>query len=95
MDLGFVYRLSYTGTASPFLQLLPETYAEGTCRRESHSRSTLSDDSVRQGCPGLLLKNQESADEIVASKALADLDPVWGHGMLSSNIFVQMIYSSL
>ncbi len=36
----------------------------------------------------------KSADEIVASKALADLDPVWGH-MLSSDIFVQMIYSSL
>lgn len=35
-----------------------------------------------------------SADEIVASKPLADLDPVWGH-MLTSDIFVQMIYSSL
>jgi cyclase len=36
----------------------------------------------------------ESADEIAASKPLADLDPVWGH-MLSSDIFVQMIYSTL
>jgi cyclase len=37
----------------------------------------------------------KSADEIAASKPLADLDPVWGHGMLSSDIFVQMIYSAL
>ena len=36
----------------------------------------------------------KSADEVAASKPLADLDPVWGH-MLSSDIFVQMIYSSL
>lgn len=36
----------------------------------------------------------KSADEIVASKPLADLDPVWGH-MLRSDVFVQMIYSSL
>jgi hypothetical protein len=36
----------------------------------------------------------KSADEIAASKPLADLDPVWGH-MLSSDIFVQMIYSAL
>lgn len=36
----------------------------------------------------------KSADEIVASKPLADLDAVWGH-MLTSDIFVQMIYSSL
>jgi cyclase len=36
----------------------------------------------------------ESADEIAASKPLADLDPVWGH-ILSSDIFVQMIYSTL
>jgi hypothetical protein len=25
---------------------------------------------------------------------LADLDPVWGHGMLSSDFFVQMVYSA-
>jgi glyoxylase-like metal-dependent hydrolase (beta-lactamase superfamily II) len=37
----------------------------------------------------------KSADEIAASKPLADLDPEWGHGMLSTDLFVQMIYSSL
>jgi cyclase len=37
----------------------------------------------------------KSIDEIAASKPLADLDPVWGHGMLSSDLFVQMIYSGL
>jgi len=36
----------------------------------------------------------KSVEEIVASKPLADLDAVWGH-MLSSDIFVQMIYSGL
>jgi glyoxylase-like metal-dependent hydrolase (beta-lactamase superfamily II) len=36
----------------------------------------------------------KSAEEIAASHPLADLDPVWGH-MLSSDIFVQMIYSAL
>jgi len=36
----------------------------------------------------------KSAEEIAASKPLADLDPVWGH-MLSSDMFVQMIYSAL
>ena len=36
----------------------------------------------------------KSAEEAAASKPLADLDPVWGH-MLSSDIFVQMIYSAL
>jgi len=36
----------------------------------------------------------KSAEEIVASKPLADLDPAWGH-MLSSDVFVQMIYSAL
>lgn len=35
----------------------------------------------------------KSAEEIVASKPLADLDPVWGH-MLPSDLFVQMIYSA-
>ncbi|MGA9966251.1 MAG: MBL fold metallo-hydrolase [Terriglobales bacterium] len=35
----------------------------------------------------------KSAEEIAASKPLADLDPVWGH-MLSSDVFVQMIYSA-
>ena len=37
----------------------------------------------------------KSTDEIAASKPLADLDPVWGHGMLSSDLFVQMICSAL
>jgi cyclase len=36
----------------------------------------------------------KSAEEIAASKPLADLDPVWGH-MLSSDTFVQMIYWAL
>jgi hypothetical protein len=36
----------------------------------------------------------KSAGEIAASRPLADLDPVWGH-MLSSDNFVQMIYSAL
>jgi hypothetical protein len=37
----------------------------------------------------------KSTDEIVASKPLADLDPVWGHGMLPSDLFVQMVCSAL
>jgi glyoxylase-like metal-dependent hydrolase (beta-lactamase superfamily II) len=37
----------------------------------------------------------KSADEIAASKPLADLDSVWGHGMLSSDLFVQMVYLAL
>jgi glyoxylase-like metal-dependent hydrolase (beta-lactamase superfamily II) len=37
----------------------------------------------------------KSNEEIVASKPLADLDSVWGHGMLSSDLFVRMIYSAL
>ena len=37
----------------------------------------------------------KSVDETVASKPLADLDPVWGHGMLNSDIFVRMVYLSL
>ena len=37
----------------------------------------------------------KTSDEIVASKPLADLDPVWGHGMLSSDVFVRMIFSAL
>ncbi|HZC24261.1 MAG TPA: MBL fold metallo-hydrolase, partial [Candidatus Binatia bacterium] len=36
----------------------------------------------------------KSPEEIVASKPLADLDPIWGH-MLTSDVFVQMIYSAL
>jgi cyclase len=37
----------------------------------------------------------KSADETAASKPLADLDPEWGHGMLNSDMFVQMVYLSL
>jgi len=37
----------------------------------------------------------KSNDEIVASKPLADLDPVWGHGMLGSDIFLRMVCSAL
>ena len=37
----------------------------------------------------------KSSDEIIASKPLADLDPVWGHSMLSSELFVQMVYLAL
>jgi glyoxylase-like metal-dependent hydrolase (beta-lactamase superfamily II) len=36
----------------------------------------------------------KSAEEIVASKPLADLDAVWGH-ILGSDLFVQMIHSAL
>jgi cyclase len=37
----------------------------------------------------------KTSDEIVASKPLADLDTVWGHGMLSSDVFVRMTCSAL
>lgn len=37
----------------------------------------------------------KSSEEIVASKPLADLDPVWSHGLLSSDLFVRMIDSAL
>ncbi len=37
----------------------------------------------------------KSNDEIVASKPLADLDPVWGRGMLGSGIFLRMVCSAL
>jgi hypothetical protein len=37
----------------------------------------------------------KSAAEAAASKPLADLDPVWGQGLLNSDLFVQMVYSSL
>ena len=40
------------------------------------------------------LKTAGKSAEEAASKPLADLDPVSGH-MLSSDTFVQMIYSSL
>jgi len=36
----------------------------------------------------------KSADEVVASKPLADLEPAWG-GMISTDIFLKMVYASL
>jgi cyclase len=42
------------------------------------------------------LKNAgKSADEVAASKPLADLDSVWGRGMLNSDMFAQMVYLGL
>jgi hypothetical protein len=40
------------------------------------------------------IQAQPLAGKIAAGKPLADLDPVWGHGMLSSDFFVQMVYSA-
>jgi cyclase len=37
----------------------------------------------------------KSADEITASKPFADLDSTWGKGMLNSDVFVQVVYSTL
>jgi cyclase len=37
----------------------------------------------------------KSAQEAVAGKPLADLDAVWGKGMLSSDVFVQVVYLAL
>jgi hypothetical protein len=37
----------------------------------------------------------KSAQEAVAEKPLADLDPVWGHGMLNSDLYVQVVYLAL
>jgi cyclase len=37
----------------------------------------------------------KSADEIAASKPFADLDATWGKGMLNSDVFVQVVYSTL
>jgi cyclase len=37
----------------------------------------------------------KSADEVVASKPLSDLDAVWGHGMLNPDMFVRMVYGAL
>ena len=48
-----------------------------------------------QASSGKCANAGKSADEITASKPLADLDPVWGHGMLNSDFFVQMICSAL
>ena len=37
----------------------------------------------------------KSAQEAVAAKPLADLDAVWGKGFLNSDIFVQLVYSTI
>jgi glyoxylase-like metal-dependent hydrolase (beta-lactamase superfamily II) len=37
----------------------------------------------------------KSAQEAAASKPLADLDVAWGHGMLNSDAFVQVVYLAL
>src|ERR1700686_287370 len=37
----------------------------------------------------------KSAEEAVAAKPFADLDPVWGKGMLNSDRFVQEVYLAL
>jgi hypothetical protein len=37
----------------------------------------------------------KSAQEAVAEKPLADLDPVWGHGLLNTDLFVQVAYLAL
>ena len=37
----------------------------------------------------------KSIDETAAVKPLADLDSIWGHGMLNSDLFVRMVYSAL
>jgi len=37
----------------------------------------------------------KSLEEAVAAKPLADLDPVWGKGVLSSDAFVHVVYTTL
>src|SRR6202022_1192006 len=37
----------------------------------------------------------KSAQEAVAEKPFADLDPVWGKGMHNSDLFVRVLYLSL
>jgi len=37
----------------------------------------------------------KSADEMAASKPLADLDATWGKGFFNSDVFVRMVYSGL
>ena len=37
----------------------------------------------------------KSAQEAVAEKPLADLDPAWGKAMLNSDQFVQVVYLAL
>jgi len=37
----------------------------------------------------------KTLDEAVAAKPLADLDAVWGKGVLSSDAFVHVVYTTL
>ena len=37
----------------------------------------------------------KSADEVAASKLLADLDATWGKGFFNSDVFVRIVYSAL
>jgi glyoxylase-like metal-dependent hydrolase (beta-lactamase superfamily II) len=37
----------------------------------------------------------KSLEEAVAAKPLSDLDPVWGKGVLNSDAFVHVIYTTL
>jgi cyclase len=37
----------------------------------------------------------KSAQEAAATKPLADLDAIWAKGMLSSDLFIQVIYLTL
>jgi len=37
----------------------------------------------------------KTAQEAAATKPLADLDGIWGKGMLSSDLFIQVIYLTL
>jgi cyclase len=42
-----------------------------------------------------LKSSGKSLEEAVAAKPLADLDPVWGKGVLSSDAFVHVVYTTL
>jgi cyclase len=37
----------------------------------------------------------KSADEVVAAKPTADLDPTWGKGFMTPDLFVRLVYASL
>jgi hypothetical protein len=37
----------------------------------------------------------KSAQEAVAEKAFADLDPVWGQGIINSDQWIQIVYLTL
>jgi hypothetical protein len=37
----------------------------------------------------------KSADEVAASKPFADLEATWGHGILTSDQFVHVVYLTL